>query len=756
MTIKKEKRKEMDDSTFRARYPALDPNQTYFPEVFSGPIYVNAPDQYSHSRIKKRLRGEPLSREEELEIIDHHMRNLDLVGKPMDMCHTDQLVGTIVEQTTDANNTTRIKFCISNTTKASRRAYELVKEAEIMGLSLTSIEKYTPNRVIGVEGVRVALCVEGARNGTWFKAVSASAAKLASVMTEEAAAVYPWAKWNDRPCPNPEFIATVFSKCKDDEIREIYVDASKTSSWRSATVKASSTTDDTKHSPAVVVPTETEKAKDAVSSPPTPSSSPVVPLPQPQPKEGKEKEKEEEEKKKFSDEKTTIKNQAVLNPASSAPLEQTQTTSPPSIVEGEATTAAKAAEASSLSKTTPPPSHVTVNNYYHYSSGFTTESLLASASLSSSQPLTEGILKKMATSTAAPPVAPSPADAAAPVPMATDKNSNPSPNSSDESNRNAREIAMKIEKLERELAERDSILKEVKDREEMDVNVWRDQLATYLPSEMKGNLKEFEPVLRGALKTPEARTRLEGFIKSFKQQTENGKRLERMQEERKAAALASATTEEIKASITDRDRMSSRYIALDVADKLKTICSHLLSNKPTPPTFKDDGSALFPTVEQKTTEAAKKPIKRQVDEQDESEQPSLKKKRVVASSPYGTPELPAKTTQSERERKIRDWLDPAMNSEWCCVEQTTAAAARGTKERYAEHHSRSKKVTPNPADEFKRPDGTYLVHAKALPYLQVSKANGNQCPVYLLPVDAGHYDETRYGSMSIYDVHAQQ
>jgi hypothetical protein len=147
--------------------------RTTYDETFYGKIIVRPPKQYSASRLRKRAADECLTREEELEIPADAAKTLDLVGKEMDMCHTDHRIGVITAKLVDPKTgTVSIGFKLYSDDLRGQTAYAMVKAGRMKGLSLTSEEEYTRTKVLNVEAIRVAVCVEGARAGTWIEAKS--------------------------------------------------------------------------------------------------------------------------------------------------------------------------------------------------------------------------------------------------------------------------------------------------------------------------------------------------------------------------------------------------------------------------------------------------------------------------------------------------------------------------------------------------------------------------------------------------------
>jgi hypothetical protein len=147
--------------------------RTTYDETFYGKIIVRPPKQYSASRLRKRAADERLTREEELEIPADAAKTLDLVGKEMDMCHTEHRIGIITAKMVEpGTGTVSIGFKLYNDDLRGKTAYAMVKAGRLQGLSLTSEEEYTRTKVLNIEAIRVAVCVEGARAGTWIQAKS--------------------------------------------------------------------------------------------------------------------------------------------------------------------------------------------------------------------------------------------------------------------------------------------------------------------------------------------------------------------------------------------------------------------------------------------------------------------------------------------------------------------------------------------------------------------------------------------------------
>lgn len=144
-----------------------------YPTLFTGKVISSAADGYSNERKSKLLAGKPLTREEQLELPWEHVKTVTakLKGLPIDSCHEEEILGYICNASvSDQTKSSWISFKIYSDTLASQTAHQLLNDGALRGLSLTTHEWHLssrPTELLGIEPLRVALCWEGAREGTW-------------------------------------------------------------------------------------------------------------------------------------------------------------------------------------------------------------------------------------------------------------------------------------------------------------------------------------------------------------------------------------------------------------------------------------------------------------------------------------------------------------------------------------------------------------------------------------------------------------
>lgn len=143
------------------------------PTVYSGTFCDCKQQSYSISR-RSKAHGllAPLTRQESLELpaaVVHASVLPSLAGKPLDYEHRNITVGNIVGAGLTPDGQANIEFRL-NCTPFGRQVKASINEGKLLGLSLTTHEEVLAEdfglRVVPID---VALCTEGAREGTFIK-----------------------------------------------------------------------------------------------------------------------------------------------------------------------------------------------------------------------------------------------------------------------------------------------------------------------------------------------------------------------------------------------------------------------------------------------------------------------------------------------------------------------------------------------------------------------------------------------------------
>lgn len=247
----------------------------YFDQVYEGVICEKAPSDHTAERKAKRLLGIPLTRQEQLEITGPLLEKLQLAGKEIDMCHTKHCVGRIMGYKLTPDKTARICFKLYADNPSGRWTKRFIDGGGMYGLSLTSKERYTRDKVLGVEGMRVALCFEGARPGTWFAPIRESESYKGNVV--ESSVTQACANGSGI-CPCEVFESTVMAAAPQDSHGEQTTAAAKDSAGGG--VPAPSPSSSSPSSPApppgsgVPLPNSSSSSFSPNNTPPPPALAP--------------------------------------------------------------------------------------------------------------------------------------------------------------------------------------------------------------------------------------------------------------------------------------------------------------------------------------------------------------------------------------------------------------------------------------------------------------------------------------------------